>query len=205
MNSRLSKNYFIAFVTSIIVFIGILLGVILNKIYFLDSYVHSYLLFWSSSDVARAASIFTHLADTLVIVVAVVLLCSLLLIKKRHSELLFVLFTSVSGFIVASSLKLLVHRVRPTGVLFTETGFSFPSGHAFKAMLFVLILWFVIVNNWKSKLLKNGFYLFASLFVILMEFSRLVMGVHWFSDVLGGFVLGIFWFSLCVLVFERFG
>jgi len=197
------KNYFTVCVISIIVFIGIMASVILNKLYFIDSYVHSYFLFLSSSDVARVAGVFTHLADTLVVVIAIALLCSFLLIKKRYSVLIFTIFTSVSGFIVVSGLKILVHRVRPEGVLFIEKGFSFPSGHAFKAMIFVLILWFVLVRNWKSKSLKKVFYLFTSLFVLLIAFSRIVMGVHWFSDVFAGLVFGIFWFSLCILIYSN--
>ena len=197
------KNYFTVCVISIIVFIGIMASVILNKLYFIDSYVHSYFLFLSSSDVARVAGVFTHLADTLVVVIAIALLCSFLLIKKRYSVLIFTIFTSVSGFIVVSGLKILVHRVRPEGVLFIEKGFSFQSGYVFKAMIFVLILWFVLVRNWKSKSLKKVFYLFTSLFVLLIAFSRIVMGVHWFSDVFAGLVFGIFWFSLCILIYSN--
>ena len=61
----------------------------------------------------------------------------------------------------------------------------------------------VLVRNWKSKSLKKVFYLFTSLFVLLIAFSRIVMGVHWFSDVFAGLVFGIFWFSLCILIYSN--
>lgn len=94
-------------------------------------------------------------------------------------------------------LKLLVQRPRPEGFrLVAETGFSFPSGHSMVAMAtFGLIIWFVwrYETDTRMRLLLT----LAFGFVILMiGISRVYLGVHYASDVIGGFCASAIWLAV---------
>ena len=91
-------------------------------------------------------------------------------------------------------LKVLVARPRPVGGLIVETGYSFPSGHAVIAVvLYGLISYFLFhalsrVTLWQRVTLCGMVVL-----VILIGYSRFYLGVHYFSDILGGYFIGLIW------------
>lgn len=124
----------------------------------------------------------------LYIIVAILIV---LLIWKKHR--LMILFSAVSVFlsriIIAEPIKILVHRARPYIVLETakkiitgDTDFkSFPSGHA--AIIFAIATAVYFFNK------KLGIWFFVG--AILIGISRIFVGVHWPTDILGGAVIGI--------------
>jgi undecaprenyl-diphosphatase len=189
---------------SLFLFLLLLFGVVFNFINNLDTAVHSYFLFLSSSNIARAAGFVTSIADTITFVIASLILLIFLFAKKRYSKFYFSLFSLASGSAILVLFKVLVHRIRPAGVIFAEEGFSFPSGHAFKITLFLLVLWFAVAKDFKSYRMRNAFVVIASLLILVVGISRIIMGVHWLSDVIAGFLLAFLWFGLCVIIFERF-
>lgn len=107
--------------------------------------------------------------------------------KKIH-EIIFVFFAGVFAWCIASILKILFHAPRPfdafTNVhsLIHETGFAFPSGHAtfYSALAFSIFF----CNK------KVG-YIFM-FFALLIGVARIMAGVHFPIDILGGFILGTF-------------
>jgi undecaprenyl-diphosphatase len=99
--------------------------------------------------------------------------------------------------------KLIFHRVRPANVgFYEETNFSFPSGHSTTAMvLFGMIAYFLIRNSRHRK--QRILYLLLGLSIILLVgFSRIYLGVHFLSDVLGGYLLGATWMIMGITVIE---
>ncbi|MEK7538429.1 MAG: LssY C-terminal domain-containing protein [Patescibacteria group bacterium] len=97
--------------------------------------------------------------------------------------------------------KLAVHRPRPEVAAYVEKSFSFPSGHATIAVAFygflAYALWQHDATNWK----RRANILFATILVILaIGFSRLYLGVHFLSDVWGGYLLGALWLIIAISV-----
>lgn len=92
------------------------------------------------------------------------------------------------------ALKMLVQRPRPEGFrLAVESGFSFPSGHSMAAMAFFgLIVWLVwhYEQDRRQRLLLTVAF---SAVIVLIGISRIYLGVHYASDVLGGFCAAIIW------------
>lgn len=94
-------------------------------------------------------------------------------------------------------LKTLVQRPRPEGFrLIEETGFSFPSGHSMVAMAFFgLIVWLVWryeANRRQRALLTLAF----AVVIVMIGVSRIYLGVHYASDVLGGFCASLIWLAV---------
>ncbi len=100
--------------------------------------------------------------------------------------------------------KLVFHRQRPAMAAYFESSFSFPSGHAIIAMAFYGFLTYFFwrqLKNWKSKINL----LFAALIIILaIGFSRLYLGVHFFSDIWAGYLLGALWLIIGISLVEWF-
>ena len=102
------------------------------------------------------------------------------------------------------AIKSLVQRPRPEGFrLVTETGFSFPSGHSMAAMAFygliVWLIWHYESDRRKRAVLTAAF----SLIILMIGISRIYLGVHYASDVLGGFCVSLIWLSLYVKVWGQ--
>jgi undecaprenyl-diphosphatase len=104
--------------------------------------------------------------------------------KKR--EILLVFFTAIIAYLSASILKIFIHVPRPYDAfpqvhsLFSESGYSFPSGHA---TLFMALAVSIFITH------KKAGYVFM-LFALIIGIARVIGGVHFPIDILGGFVLG---------------
>lgn len=128
----------------------------------------------------------------------------LILVFKRfkHEAFLF-LSAFLVGFLINVGLKEYIARNRPEiSPLYSEHLFSFPSGHAMNSLVFYLLLAFLIFRITKKRLLTIICGLIAMVLILLIGLSRIYLGVHFPSDVLGGFVAGIWWI-LTVLVIEK--
>ena len=102
-----------------------------------------------------------------------------------------------------AAIKLLIHRPRPKATLVRVmqilNSYSFPSGHVMFYTVFFGFLIFIIYTRLRVSFFRNlALVLFSSL-VVLVGASRIYLGEHWASDVLGGYLLG----SLCLLAIIR--
>jgi len=79
-----------------------------------------------------------------------------------------------------------------------ETNYSYPSGHMARSMFLVAILFFLLQRSRLSFWRKNTAYLFLAIYLLSIFVSRLYLGEHWFSDCVGGAILG---FSIANLSF----
>ncbi|MEU4216101.1 phosphatase PAP2 family protein [Actinoplanes sp. NPDC026623] len=115
------------------------------------------------------------------------------LVRRRSRRLaLWVAITMVVGGVLGPLLKLLVGRIRPELLdpVARAAGQSFPSGHALNATLtagvFVLVL-LPMVREGRRWLLWGA----AIVLAVLTGLTRVVLGVHWTSDVVAGWLLGV--------------
>ena len=148
----------------------------------------------------RAAQVVTYLGDPLLITLASALL-ALVLWRRGHARLaLYVLAARIGSLVLSQGLKHLVDRARPVfeGPVATALGPSFPSGHALGSAVFwttTAVLVLPHVRRPRRALLA------AVLVAVLVAASRVLLGVHYLSDVSGGFLLGLGWAGVCTAVF----
>jgi len=109
--------------------------------------------------------------------------------------------TSVLGTV----LKMAVRRPRPEyGSSFLPgDSFSFPSGHAMGSLVGYGMLAYLLLTIWvKRRLIWVGVVTVLSVLVVAIGLSRLYLGVHYFSDIVGGFAAGLLWLSACITGLE---
>ncbi len=161
-----------------------------------------------SSD--RFLKIFTQLGGALVIVPLTVIVAVIETIRQRTAMVAIFLTLVVGGqFLVANITKFLVDRARPAFDQLTGfSGSSFPSGHAVATAAGFAA--FALVMGRGRPLRTRALY--AGLAVGLatgVSCTRVMLGVHWLSDVAGGLAIGWAWFAICSVSFGgrrlRFG
>ncbi len=101
-------------------------------------------------------------------------------------------------------LKISLHVDRPNIYpLITETGFGFPSGHSMNATAFVGICAYMFMRYTYKKTLKIASISFSVVFIALMGFSRIYLGVHNPTDVIGGYLCGLAVIAAAVLLLDN--
>ncbi|CAI6085567.1 phosphatase PAP2 family protein [Cohnella sp. JJ-181] len=140
--------------------------------------------------------------------VAAIGLCIMLILYvffKHRRELILFSFVLCGSPVLNVILKLAFHRARPNlHRLIEETGFSFPSGHSMGAFSLYGILTYLLwkhIPAWRGRLIL----LWASGALILsIGISRIYLGVHYPSDVLGGYLASGFWIALSIWIYRRY-
>jgi undecaprenyl-diphosphatase len=121
--------------------------------------------------------------------------------RRRLAVLAFMLTVVVGQNIIANAVKALVDRERPpVPHLADSSGFSFPSGHTAAAAALWAAVALVLGRGrpFRAKLwLAAG----AALVTVAVAATRVLLGVHWLTDVIGGAALGFGWFVVCAVAF----
>lgn len=112
------------------------------------------------------------------------------LIKKKKDSRMLILNLGLV-FILNRILKYIIRRPRPPVVrIMTATGYSFPSGHSMVSIGFYGLLIYYIYKNVENKKLKNTLIAILSLLILLIGISRIYLGLHYATDVIGGYIIG---------------
>jgi undecaprenyl-diphosphatase len=152
----------------------------------------------------KAAHALSALAHQRLIVPGSLLTIGLLLRAKHKVSA--ALFTSsvLGGFLLSTTLKISFRRARPAlwPALATEETYSFPSGHATLATVFYGGLAAVTFHLSPSRFVRAGALVSAGALVTGLGASRVYLGAHWTTDVVGGTLLGLSWEAFCLSATE---
>jgi undecaprenyl-diphosphatase len=126
-----------------------------------------------------------------------------LLIRRRPRLAIYVAVTGVGAAVLSPAVKMLIGRLRPaveTPVAFVG-GASFPSGHALGSIVTYGVLLLVLVPvlrpRWRRPVIVA-----VTLLVVAIGFTRLALGVHFLTDVLAGWLLGLGWLAVTTVAFR---
>lgn len=147
----------------------------------------------------------TFLGKHQFLIPANLLLIFYFLFVSRHSWFsVRVAAIAISSLVLMIFLKQLFRRRRPLAPLLTAVrGLSFPSGHAIMAVTFWGLIIYIILQLNNNSI---GSFLLVFLFVVLIlliGFSRVYLRVHYASDVLAGFIIGLLWLLISLVVVKR--
>lgn len=143
--------------------------------------------------------IFTYLGS----IYALIVVCLLVVIFCKNKKIK--LFSIINLAVVSIGnllIKFILQRPRPSVIIIAETGFSFPSGHTMMSMAFYGLLIYFIIKFCKNKPLKILSSIFIYLVIVMIAYSRIYLGVHYFTDIIGGFMLGGVVLLLTIIFFN---
>ncbi|MDP9077651.1 MAG: phosphatase PAP2 family protein [Bacteroidota bacterium] len=150
---------------------------------------HHYLVL---DQLMRGISAFGYMPVSAILVGATALF---FLLCRYKREALFVMLSALSG-LISTLVKLLVNRPRPAAslvrVLEKTQQQSFPSGHVlFYVVFFGFLLLLMYQLTGLPRILRRAISILSLLLIFTIPISRIYLGAHWFTDVLGGFILGL--------------
>ena len=209
---RLSKDKFsglpltlfsIAFIYVLSLFFGIIQDIIASDVIVAaDTRVANLFFAFRDTELVKIFTWITLLGKWQIVVSATVVLSLILWLWKKRIYL-FPLWVTIIGSELFNSLgKFMFRRPRPDVALYIEDTFSFPSGHATIAIAFYGFLIYILfrqIKKWKYKI--NALF-FGIILILAIGLSRLYLGVHFLSDVWGGYLLGALWLLIGITIAE---
>lgn len=139
------------------------------------------------------------LGSPLVMITLAVGVAVFLAISKEGLLLEGWLLAFVGGFLLNNVLKNAIHRPRPHPAAGLYQGWSFPSGHAMVSLIvFGMLAYLLLLLGPRNRRAQVAIVGCATLLVLAIGLSRLYLGAHYFSDVVGGYAAGMLWLSACI-------
>lgn len=148
------------------------------------------------------AKFITNFGGAIFLIIATIIL--FILIKNKKIG-----FSIISNLVIVTILnqllKNILQRPRPNEFrIIEETGYSFPSGHSMVSMAFYGYLIYLIYRYVKNKYVKWVLIVLLSILICTIGISRIYLGVHYTSDVLGGFLISISYLVIYISAVNKF-
>jgi undecaprenyl-diphosphatase len=156
--------------------------------------------------VITTALFFTYLGNSqIIIALALVAVIWLWIVRERYVVALFSVSLLLGG-VSSTVFKNIFLRDRPAELFYNlpRWGSAFPSGHALMATVFYGFIGYCCFEIAKNRFHRVLIAIGTVLLIFLIGFSRIILGVHWFSDVVGGWLLGTL-FLACMISLYKIG
>ena len=194
----------VAFMCAGLLFFGITKGIVKSQaIVDLDMNIKNLLYFYRDPYLVKGFIWVTTMGEWEVVVGGSAVLLAIFLLWKKKEYILPFLIILVGSNLFQYIGKLIVERARPGSVAaISEAGFSFPSGHSTTEVAFYGFLTYFLIkslDNWQNKI---NFFFIGIIAILAIGFSRMYLGVHFFSDVIGGFLVGLMWLIIGTTIRE---
>lgn len=161
-------------------------------------WIHS----WANPVLDRLMQTITRLNDPDVVsIIAAVALISLLW-QRCYPEAKIFVINCAGGVILSYGLKSVFGKVRPDlwQSAIEEVSFSYPSGHALGSTVLYGFLAYLFATRFPH--LSLLIYLIAIILIGIIGISRLYLGVHWPTDIIGGYGIGFLWLTFCITMLK---
>lgn len=198
------KRYILTIGLPLIIFIFIAINVVYSRTAGFDSFIYNEVSKYIIPHVTKIMILISYFGSGVFLAVSTLIICIIFYFDKKDSFYsAMIIMNLVLSSLLNVTLKHIIHRARPDILKLVEVaGFSFPSGHSMAAMSFYGFFIFLCFKYCKS----GRKYIMSSLLaamIFLIGLSRIYLGVHYASDVLGGFTLGVLWLGVFTLIIDK--
>ena len=185
----MNKKRTIISIILLFIFLLITYLVINGYTYKFDDKIYEFIIKGQNDIITSFMKIYTQLGGPYILVP----LTLLLIYFYRNTSYKFLIPLNFIGvYLLNFFIKNIIERPRPVGInLITESGFSFPSGHAMVSMAFYSYLAYLLNKKIPQKY-HILVYAIIFLLVVFVSITRIYLGVHYASDVVAGIILGLF-------------
>jgi membrane-associated phospholipid phosphatase len=191
---------------SLILFSMLIYFIKTNNVDFIDNYFYNLVVLGMRQDwLTPIMKVLSFVGDKYFYFIVIILF--FIFDKKKKTPILMTLNVG-GGALVMKVIKHFIARPRPDGFrLVAETGFSFPSGHAMNCVIFYGFIIYLIWKHVKDVKKRNIYTGLLVLLMLLIGLSRIYLGVHYATDVIGGYLFGliyvILFFEIVVKYFSK--
>ena len=176
-------SFFIFIILTILVLTGVT-----NKI---DLSIEAFIISIRNDNLTKVLTVITNIGSAYSLI-SLTFLISLIATIKRKKLPINTIINLISVFIISQIFKAIIRRPRPAEIFLVKaSGYSYPSGHTMVSFAFFTFIAYSLLEKIDNKILKMMIRLITLLLVIAIGFSRIYLGVHHFTDVLGGYLLGL--------------
>lgn len=192
---KTDKKKFITSFIFLLLFIVVLILFLSDKLTSFDTVIYDYIISFRNNEMDYIMKSITQFGNT---VPVIIIILALMITLTKRKEVFLIGFNTILTVSSNQILKHIICRPRPDHIrLITEHGYSFPSGHSMIAVCLYGLLIYLINKKIKNKILRIIITIFLITLIIGIGISRIYVGVHYPSDVLGGYLL-----SLSILIFN---
>ncbi|MGN8646514.1 phosphatase PAP2 family protein [Gracilibacillus sp. HCP3S3_G5_1] len=194
----------IALTTSL--FIELADDVLEEEKFFIDRIFQEYIVFSEEDRFYQIMGVVTEAGSvTFLTIASIILAVYLFFMKESKWYSVFFSINMIGISLLTQILKLVFERDRPELIAqFDGTGFSFPSGHSTGSIAFYGFIIYLLWKKVSTKWLKGLCILVVALLAITIPISRVVLGVHFLTDIIAGMSLGLAWLITCMIAMEFF-
>jgi membrane protein DedA with SNARE-associated domain/membrane-associated phospholipid phosphatase len=208
LRHRLDKSRFsglsltllvVAFIYVLLLFAGIVEDLIVSDpIVAADTRIENLLAAFRSVELTRFFLWITLLGNWQIMAVFATVAVALLWLWERRLYVTPLLVAMVGSTLFNRLGKLVFHRPRPEVAVYAQHSFSFPSGHATTAVVFYGFMVYVLARHTRQWKRQVNLAFAGVTMILLIGFSRLYLGVHYVSDVWGGYLAGLLWLIIAI-------
>lgn len=198
----MKRKSFWLLLISVIVFISILLLFQFNYVENIDMYGKTIQNIFISPSFENIFLVITNIMS--VVGIGIILGITIYSLRKKDAkkDILLYISTILVCLIITNLVKIIIRRTRPLGMLLDVSGFSFPSSHSSVSMVVYGYLILLIRKYYQGK--RKKLYIGLCLtFILLTGLSRIYFNVHYITDVIAGFSLGLIILCISNLIMKK--
>ncbi|QNO15496.1 phosphatase PAP2 family protein [Alkalicella caledoniensis] len=204
------KRLLLAALTFTLLTVALIYIIIIKDLTTIDDKVHSLIATWWKEELSPIIRGFTFLADTKTSFILTVIALGYLVYKKLY-KYGFLLITSMGGgVIITYIMKTTIARDRPGEIahmniwgLFTDrVSYSFPSGHALKALLLFGVVIYTIYWEMEKGNLRKWLISGLVFIITVVGIGQILLHRHFASDIVGGYLVALAWLFFCIAINE---
>ncbi|PZE21738.1 phosphatase PAP2 family protein [Paenibacillus xerothermodurans] len=171
-----------------------------------DAVVMSWIQGWRSPALTSVMKFFTFIGAGLpAVVISGFIMFILYTLLGFRRELIFFLWVTVGSALLNVALKSIFQRTRPDiNRIIDASGYSFPSGHSMAAFSVYGVVTFLLWKHIHNKAARVALLCAAAAMILVIGISRVYLGVHYPSDVVGAYLASGFWLTFSVWFFQRY-
>lgn len=195
----------IAFLVSLLVFSFIVHEAVYEREDVFDQSVTRFFAAHASPGFIAAMKIITFFGSSTFLLPAYIVVILRYILAKNYQTAIEIAVIGSSSTALMFALKQLFQRQRPQlPILQGISGYSFPSGHALSSFIFCTLLIYLLRKEKLAAAPKNLLTALLLLCAMLIGLSRVVLNVHYATDVIGGFCLGFAWVIISFAILRKF-